>query len=156
MGSPFDPNLHDAIMREPSEEVCAVRGWVCGWVGVWVGGGGGGGHLRPPKCCTPGMAAWRTLFALPSVGSCLPALGSTRPLPCAARGFLKTTRPSHAPHLSQVPDGTVLEEFRKGFQLGDRLLRPAMVKVSFREDGGGEGGSEGEQQPAAGSEDASE
>lgn len=32
-----------------------------------------------------------------------------------------------------VPDGTVLEEFRKGFRLGDRLLRPAMVKVSFRD-----------------------
>jgi molecular chaperone GrpE len=30
-----------------------------------------------------------------------------------------------------VPDGTVLEEFRKGFMLGERLLRPAMVKVSF-------------------------
>jgi len=30
-----------------------------------------------------------------------------------------------------VPDGTVLEEFRKGFKLGDRLLRPAMVKVSY-------------------------
>ena len=29
-----------------------------------------------------------------------------------------------------VPDGTVLQEFRKGFQCGDRLLRPAMVKVS--------------------------
>jgi len=32
-----------------------------------------------------------------------------------------------------VADGTVLEEFRKGFMLGDRLLRPAMVKVSFSE-----------------------
>lgn len=32
-----------------------------------------------------------------------------------------------------VPDGTVLEEFRKGFRLGDRMLRPAMVKVSFSE-----------------------
>ena len=30
-----------------------------------------------------------------------------------------------------VPEGTVLEEFRKGFMLGDRLLRPAMVKVSY-------------------------
>ena len=30
-----------------------------------------------------------------------------------------------------VPDGTVLEEFRKGFTLGGKLLRPAMVKVSF-------------------------
>ena len=28
-----------------------------------------------------------------------------------------------------VPDGTVLQEFRKGFQCGDRLIRPAMVKV---------------------------
>ncbi|KAL3162189.1 G1/S-specific cyclin-E1 [Trebouxia sp. C0010 RCD-2024] len=29
-----------------------------------------------------------------------------------------------------VPDGTVLAEFRKGFKLGDKLLRAAMVKVS--------------------------
>ncbi|KAG2491990.1 hypothetical protein HYH03_009720 [Edaphochlamys debaryana] len=53
-GSPFDPNFHDAIMREPS---------------------------------------------------------------------------------SSHPDGTVLQEFRKGFQLGGKLIRPAMVKVSFTEDG---------------------
>eukprot|EP00879_Flechtneria_rotunda_P000773 GHRR01000894.1.p2 GENE.GHRR01000894.1~~GHRR01000894.1.p2 ORF type:complete len:298 (+),score=138.91 GHRR01000894.1:171-1064(+) len=33
----------------------------------------------------------------------------------------------------EVPDGTVLLEFRKGFKMGDRLLRPAMVKVSFTE-----------------------
>ncbi|WIA28775.1 hypothetical protein OEZ86_011307 [Tetradesmus obliquus] len=33
-----------------------------------------------------------------------------------------------------VPDGTVLLEFRKGFRMGERLLRPAMVKVSFREE----------------------
>jgi molecular chaperone GrpE len=33
----------------------------------------------------------------------------------------------------EVPDGSVLMEFRKGFRLGDRLLRPAMVKVSFSE-----------------------
>jgi molecular chaperone GrpE len=32
-----------------------------------------------------------------------------------------------------VPDGTVLMEFRKGFRMGERLLRPAMVKVSFTE-----------------------
>jgi molecular chaperone GrpE len=48
VGAPFDPELHDAIMREPSDE---------------------------------------------------------------------------------VPDQTVLQEFRKGFKMGDRLLRPAMVKV---------------------------
>ena len=51
VGAPFDPELHDAIMREPSDE---------------------------------------------------------------------------------VPDGTVLQEFRKGFKMGDRLLRPAMVKVSMK------------------------
>ncbi|KAL4422080.1 hypothetical protein ABPG77_001548 [Micractinium sp. CCAP 211/92] len=52
VGSPFDPNLHDAIMREPN---------------------------------------------------------------------------------SEVPDGTVLEEFRKGFTFGDKLLRAAMVKVSYND-----------------------
>lgn len=54
VGSPFDPNVHDAIMREPSN--------------------------------------------------------------------------AH-------PDGTVLGEFRKGFSLGGKLLRPAMVKVSYTEEG---------------------
>ena len=29
-----------------------------------------------------------------------------------------------------VPDGTVLQEFRKGFRIGSTLLRPAMVQVS--------------------------
>lgn len=33
----------------------------------------------------------------------------------------------------EVPDDTVIMEFRKGFRMGDRLLRPAMVKVSFKE-----------------------
>ena len=27
-------------------------------------------------------------------------------------------------------DGEVLEEFRRGYMLGDRLLRPAMVRVA--------------------------
>lgn len=36
---------------------------------------------------------------------------------------------------TEHPDGTVLQEFRKGFALKDKLLRPAMVKVSFTEDG---------------------
>ncbi|XP_011047049.1 PREDICTED: grpE protein homolog, mitochondrial isoform X2 [Populus euphratica] len=30
----------------------------------------------------------------------------------------------------ELEEGTVLEEYRKGFKLGDRLLRPSMVKVS--------------------------
>jgi molecular chaperone GrpE len=43
-----------------------------------------------------------------------------------------------------VPDGTVLEEFRKGFKLGERLLRPAMVKVSFSEEPAAAASSDGE------------
>lgn len=31
---------------------------------------------------------------------------------------------------NEVPDGTVLQEFRRGFRLGETLLRPSMVKVS--------------------------
>jgi len=30
----------------------------------------------------------------------------------------------------EFEDGIILQEFRKGFKLGDRLLRPSMVKVS--------------------------
>lgn len=30
----------------------------------------------------------------------------------------------------EFEEGVILQEFRKGFKLGDRLLRPAMVKVS--------------------------
>ncbi|KXZ54694.1 hypothetical protein GPECTOR_4g762 [Gonium pectorale] len=33
------------------------------------------------------------------------------------------------------PDGTVLQEFRKGFAIGGKLVRPAMVKVSYTEEG---------------------
>lgn len=31
---------------------------------------------------------------------------------------------------TEYEEGIILQEFRKGFRLGDRLLRPAMVKVS--------------------------
>lgn len=31
---------------------------------------------------------------------------------------------------TEFEDGIVLEEYRKGFRIGDRLLRPSMVKVS--------------------------
>lgn len=33
---------------------------------------------------------------------------------------------------SEHPDGTILEEFRKGYRIGDYLLRPSQVKVSVR------------------------
>ena len=30
----------------------------------------------------------------------------------------------------EYDEGVILQEFRKGFKIGDRLLRPSMVKVS--------------------------
>ena len=41
-----------------------------------------------------------------------------------------------------VPDGTVLQEFRRGYALGERLVRAAMVKVSYREEAGAGAGAE--------------
>lgn len=31
---------------------------------------------------------------------------------------------------TEYEEGIIIQEFRKGFRLGERLLRPAMVKVS--------------------------
>lgn len=31
---------------------------------------------------------------------------------------------------NEYEEGIIIQEFRKGFKLGDRLLRPSMVKVS--------------------------
>lgn len=31
---------------------------------------------------------------------------------------------------SEFEEGIIMQEFRKGFKLGERLLRPSMVKVS--------------------------
>jgi molecular chaperone GrpE len=33
---------------------------------------------------------------------------------------------------TSVPDETILQVFQKGYQVGERLLRPALVKVSTR------------------------
>ncbi|KAM5550468.1 hypothetical protein ABKV19_027565 [Rosa sericea] len=53
---------------------------------------------------------------------------------------------------SEFEEGIILDEFRKGFKLGDRLLRPSMVKVSA-----GPGPAKPEQQVAPSEEhDASE
>lgn len=49
---------------------------------------------------------------------------------------------------SEFEEGIILDEFRKGFKLGDRLLRPAMVKVSA-----GPGPAKPEQQVAPSVED---
>jgi hypothetical protein len=57
-----------------------------------------------------------------------------RPLPRSAAGVGSPFDPNvHEAIMREpnddLPDGTVLEEFRKGFRLGETLLRPAMVKV---------------------------
>jgi molecular chaperone GrpE len=41
-----------------------------------------------------------------------------------------TTRPCRYEHAEGKRDGEVIEEFRRGYMLGDRLLRPSMVKVA--------------------------
>ncbi|KAI3862796.1 hypothetical protein MKW98_008636 [Papaver atlanticum] len=51
----------------------------------------------------------------------------------------------------EFEDGIILQEFRKGFKLGDRLLRPSMVKVSA-----GPGPAKTEDPVAAPAEDESE
>jgi molecular chaperone GrpE len=52
---------------------------------------------------------------------------------------IETTGATFDPHLHQAVssepsadhrEGEVIEEFRRGYRLGDRLLRPAMVKVA--------------------------
>lgn len=54
---------------------------------------------------------------------------------------------------NEVPDGTVLEEFRKGFKLGERLLRPAMVKVSYTEGEASQSQSQSQTESESQSED---
>jgi molecular chaperone GrpE len=49
-----------------------------------------------------------------------------------------------------VPDGTVLQEFRRGYAMGDRLVRAAMVKVSYTEGDGGAAAGAGAEAAVAG------
>lgn len=37
-------------------------------------------------------------------------------------------------HHDELPENTILQELQKGYYFREKLLRPAMVKVSFRED----------------------
>lgn len=53
---------------------------------------------------------------------------------------------------TEFEEGVIIDEFRKGFKLGDRLLRPSMVKVSA-----GPGPAKPDQQvPPSEEQDASE
>ncbi|MBI1800066.1 MAG: nucleotide exchange factor GrpE [Chloroflexi bacterium] len=46
--------------------------------------------------------------------------------------FDPTVHESAALEESDREEGTILEEYRKGYRLGDKVLRPAMVKVAQR------------------------
>ena len=54
------------------------------------------------------------------------------------------------PAAAGVADGTVTVEFRAGFTVGGRLVRPAMVKVAYAEE---EGAAEPVGAGAAGAEE---
>ena len=60
----------------------------------------------------------------------------------------KPFNPAYHEAMAQVPDdsvpaNTVIEVLQKGYQLRDRLLRPAQVVVTREPDGAGEGGGRG-------------
>jgi|YNPNPStandDraft_1061719.scaffolds.fasta_scaffold06174_2 molecular chaperone GrpE len=46
---------------------------------------------------------------------------------------------------SEHPDGTIIEELRKGYRLGDRILRPALVKVACNSAAQPSGSSNGQE-----------
>ncbi|KAG6427898.1 hypothetical protein SASPL_112145 [Salvia splendens] len=56
---------------------------------------------------------------------------------------------------AEYEEGVVIEEFRKGFQLGERLLRPSMVKVSAGP-GPAKGNTEEQSEENAGGSETSE
>ena len=55
-----------------------------------------------------------------------------------------------------VPEDDVLEEFRKGFKIGDTLIRPAMVKVSMGPGAGAAAAEEGAEEGEEGAEEGEE
>lgn len=58
-----------------------------------------------------------------------------RPIPAAGEPFDPYLHQAvELVDTSEVPDGTVLEELQRGYKLKDRLLRPAMVRVSRNPD----------------------
>ncbi|MGC8879066.1 MAG: nucleotide exchange factor GrpE [Anaerolineae bacterium] len=47
---------------------------------------------------------------------------------------------------TEHPDGTIIEELRKGYRLGDRVLRPALVKVACNSAAQTSSGTNGEEE----------
>lgn len=48
---------------------------------------------------------------------------------------------ARVPTAGEPPDGTVVEEFRRGWLIDGKVLRPALVAVAKQADGGGEPGA---------------
>jgi molecular chaperone GrpE len=52
------------------------------------------------------------------------------PIETIGKAFDPTLHESVAAEPSDQPHGTILEEYRKGYRMNDRVLRPAMVKIA--------------------------
>lgn len=52
------------------------------------------------------------------------------PIETIGKLFDPTQHESVAAEPSDKPHGTILEEYRKGYRMNDRVLRPAMVKIA--------------------------
>lgn len=52
------------------------------------------------------------------------------PIEALGKPFDPTMHESAAMEESDQPHGTILEEYRKGYKLNDKVLRPAMVKIA--------------------------
>ncbi len=53
-----------------------------------------------------------------------------KPIETVGKTFNPNFHESVASEESEEPHGTILEEYRKGFTLNDKVLRPAMVKIA--------------------------
>eukprot|EP00983_Pelagomonas_calceolata_P049282 1141441-Pelagomonas_calceolata.AAC.3 len=108
VGAAFDPEIHDAMMREHSEEVrnLGVRFSVRaeGWGGIVLRRAASFEHYA--------------LYALLSVAVFF----------C----FYPLLQTSQSAMCMQIPEGHISQEFRKGFRMGEKLVRPAMVMVSMK------------------------
>ncbi|MBI5878268.1 MAG: nucleotide exchange factor GrpE [Chloroflexi bacterium] len=58
------------------------------------------------------------------------AQAGVTPIEAIGQMFDPNLHESVAAEPSDQPHGTVLEEFRKGYRINDRVLRPAMVKIA--------------------------
>ena len=104
-GAPFDPNVR-AVHASSSAETCPA------------------GRDISHGICTPAAAQLRlSCSMLRHEGSGAGRVHGSRCAPQVHDAIMRA--PS-----DEVPDGTVLQEFRKGFRIGSTLLRPAMVQVS--------------------------